>query len=230
MHAMMADVEKDIEALDHVNLMQLKNSGKTLKAEVPEDEAAAPVIDPEVVKARVYGNVGSADRLKGWLHTDAEANLITAADYRKMTQAIDAFQNSPDPYGSKQPRIKAMVITSEDEILSPKDSAIVTSDSVPDKTMASSSLKSMDSKYLSHVHKKDVLRAIDAIQSAGVVVRNHEVDIGYSVLGAYEQHTLELKPVDGSPSSIKFTLPIVEDDGTFMAGGNKYLMRKQRVD
>ena len=225
---MMADVEKDIEALDRLSLVHLKDQGKSLSAEEPEVEEQ--IIDIEAVKAKVYEDKVPAVRLKQWIQEDAEANLITAADYRKMEQVVNAYASSTDPYGSNQPRLEAMAIKPEDIALTPESSAIITTESVPDKSMASSSIRDFDRQYLKTVHRKDVLSAVDSLQSAGVLIRGHEVDITHSALGSYEEHTLDIKPVDGAPSTVRFTLPVVSEDGTFMAGGNKYLMRKQRVD
>lgn len=226
--SMISEVEKDIDALDRINLIQLRNSGKSLTAE--ESPTTPIAVDPDEVRAKVYAKVESSEALKLRLHRDAETNLITAADYRKMVQAIDTYRASEDPYGSKQKRIEAMVITPEHLAITKEEARLVVGDAVPDKSMAEASLNVFDSKYINTVYKKDVLRSIDSLQSAGVVVRNHEIDVSHSALGSYEHHTLELKPIDGAPSSIRFTLPIVDEDGTFMAGGNKYLLRKQRVD
>ena len=223
------DLEKDMEALDRISLTQLKNSGVKLNAvdeEVPQEKP----ISREEVKAKVYSPKEPIDLLKKRLDEDAEANLLTAADYRKLQESVAKYRESEDPYGSKKPRIEAMVITPDDTVLKKEDTAIVVGDEVPDKTMAGSALQQFDRQYLKKVYKKDILKAVDSIQAVGVTIRRHEIDVTHSALGSYEHHTLEIKPVDGAPSTLQFTFPKIEEDGTFLAGGNKYLMRKQRVD
>ena len=227
--SMMEEIEKDIEVLDRLNLVQLKNAGIKATQEA-EPEAPAIVIDPEVIKAKVYQAVSPAGLLKARIDEDAEANIITAADYRKIEQSMITYQNSEDPYGSKLPRVKRMIITPEDTVLTKESCAIVTKDNVPDKTMASSSLQQYDRQYLKKVFKKDMLQMIDSVQAAGVVIKRHEVDVAHSVLGSYEHHTLEIKPIDGAASTLQFTLPIVDEDGSFSAGSNKYRLRCQRTD
>lgn len=225
---MMEDVEKDIEALDKLSLVHLKQVGVKLNA--PEQEAEAePVVDVEAVKKKLLP-VSPTERLRQRLSEDAEANLVTAADYRKMEQSLKAYEESPDPYGSKLPRIQAMVIHPEDVALPAEDTTIVVGEEVPDKTMAHSTLQEYDRHYLHKTYKKDILQAVDSLHAVGVSVRRHEVDVTHSALGSYEHHTLELKPIDGAPSTLQFTLPVVDEDGTFLAGGSRYLLRKQRVD
>lgn len=224
----MDEVEKDIEALDRLSLTQLKNQGTKLNAEDPLIEE--DLIDLNQVRAQVYQTKTPSDRLKDWISEDAEANLITASEYRKLEQAIESYKESKDPYGTETPRIQAMVIREEDIVLSSEKTKIELDDTVPDVTMGNSTLKAFDTQYLRTVYKKDILKAIDSIQNAGVVIKNHEIEVRHSALGSYEHHRLELKPVDGMPSTIQFTLPQVDEDGTFLAAGNRYLLRKQRVD
>jgi hypothetical protein len=227
-------IEEDIEALDHVSMVQLKNRGVNVSVQEEEAEAEVPEkelqIDPEEIKAKVLAVETPTEKLARMISQDAEANLITAAEYRKMQQDIQAYSTTKDPYGTDKPRKEAMVIKPEDLVFSKEAKDIPLSDSVPDKTMGASSLQAFNKQYVKNVMRKDVLAAVDGLQSAGVIIRNHEVNISTTALGTYENHKLELKPIDGKPSTISFTLPVVNKDGTFLAGGNKYLMRKQRVD
>jgi len=225
---MLDELEKDMEALDRISLVHLKNSGE--KMDATGGPAVEITLDSRSVREEVYKTLSAEEALKSRIREDAEANLITASDYRKYEEAIKAYQESPDPYGGKEPRIKAMVIKPEELIITPEESKIVLTSATPDTTMGESTLKTFDKKYIRTVHRKDILQAIDAIQGTGVVIRNHEVEIRHSVLGVYEHHRLEIKPIDGAPSTLQFTLPVVEEDGTFTAGGNKYLLRRQRVD
>jgi hypothetical protein len=226
--SMLDELEKDMEALDRISLVHLKNSGESVDATGgPKVEIT---LDGHAVRSEVFKTLSSQEMLRDRIRADAEANLITASDYRKYEEGIQAYQESPDPYGGKDIRVKAMVIQPEELTISPEESQIALTSATPDKTMGESTLKTFDKKYIRSVHRKDILQAIDAIQATGVVIRNHEVEIRNSVLGVYEHHRLEIKPIDGAPSNLQFTLPVVEEDGTFTAGGNKYLLRRQRVD
>lgn len=231
------ELEKDTAALDVISLVQLKNKGvlkkDAVQAETSQDEGIPEYqasIDPEEVRKQVYGSSTPSEALRRKLESHAEVDLITAADYRKMAQAVETFNQSKDPYGSEQTRKDAALIEPSLLVITENQAAIPISEGVPDKTMGQSTLNVYDRHYLKEVLRKDVLNAVDSLQAVGVVVKNHEITVAHSVLGTYETHRLELKPIDGAPSVVSFTLPTVEKDGTFSAGGNRYLMRKQRVD
>lgn len=226
---LLEDIEADIEALDRISLIQTKNVGVKLADTTPE-APELPTIDPHAVRAKVYGSKQPSDQLKSLIAEQAEANLITASKYRKMEQAIGQYQKSTDPYGSHQSRLKAMEIKPEEIVITDEEAKIIVSEATPDQTMAASTLRKLDQKYISQVMRKDVLHAVDSLQNAGVIIRRHEIDVTHSVLGGVERHTLELEPIDGQPSTIRFSLPVVNEEGKFLANGNWYAMRRQRVD
>lgn len=103
-------------------------------------------------------------------------------------------------------------------------------DGVIDQSMLSSSLHVFDSMYIRKTLRKDIVNAVSAIQRAGVIVDDYKVEDVETYLDSYEQHTVRLIPITGKPTTIKFKIPKVNDDGVFKAGGVKYRMRKQRGD
>lgn len=219
------EIEADIRALDAISLTKLREDvAENVKEKVQVQ------LTSEEVRERAFKPRSPAESLKIKISQRQDAGLISAADLRRFNEDIEKYAQTDDPYGSGQKRAIAMQIKPEHIEISDDETKIVTSSAVPDKTMASSTLQVFDKKYLKEVHRKDILKAVDSIQKTGVVIRNHEIEVVHSALGSYEKHVLEIKPIDGVSSSVKFTLPIVDEDGTFMAGGNKYKMRKQRVD
>ena len=221
------DLDKDIQTLNTLSLRHLRDSGIKLKEDL---EVIENTKTKEEVTADIYQSAPSTDRLLARLEDEAEYNLITAADYRKFKETVNKYKESKDPYGTPTTRAEAMVIRPADVEITPVETEIVVGSEVPDKTMAQSTLKEFDRQYVSKVFRKDVLRAIDSVQATGVAIRRHEIDTRHTALGTYETHQLELKPINGAPSVVQFTFPKIEADGTFMAGGNKYRLRTQRVD
>ncbi len=227
---LMKTVEADIEALDRISLVQLKNKGITDPDEDGALEKPETPIDVDALKAAIYTSRTGSEVVSAMLVDNAESNMVTAADFRKMNVILGEHLNSDDPYGSGLKRKEASLIKKEELVITPENKQIVTSGTVPDKTMASSSLTAFNKSYVRHVMRKDILNVVDGIQQAGVLIKKHEITEMTSALGTYEQHRLELKPIDGQPSAISFTLPKVNEDGTFIAGSNKYLQRKARAD
>lgn len=219
------NIDDDLKVLDKLSMKKLAQFEKNDDLPAPEIQ-----LSREEIFTNITRKVAPHEALQQSLGVLAENGEISAADYRKAMQAQESFLNSPDPYGSNQSRKDAEVLKKEDVLITDADSEIVLPAGVPDATMGKSSLKAFDRKYLKTVYRKDMLRMISHLQKAGVIIRDHDIEISHSALGSYEQHVLELKPINGQPSPLKFTLPIPGPEGTFMAGGNKYILRKQRVD
>lgn len=222
--SIMGDIDKDLEELDRLSTQQIA------RMDVEENPETETPIDREVILAKVNTTPKPVEVLKAKLADDAEKNLLTAAEYRKINEEIDNYRKSKDPYGTNKPREEAMLIRPEDVAISDNDAEIKTGSEVPSKDMAASTLQAFDRKYIKEVLRKDVLSMIDGIQVSGVVIRNHEITRHHSVMGSHDVHTLELRSVSGKTSNIKFSLPVVDEEGVFVASGNKYLLRKQRVD
>ena len=103
-------------------------------------------------------------------------------------------------------------------------------DGVIDQSMLSSSLQVFDSGYIRKTMRKDIVNAVMGIQKAGIIVDDYKVEKVETYLDSYEIHTVKLIPITGKPTTVRFRIPIVNEDGVFKAGGVKYRMRKQRGD
>ncbi len=233
------DIEESLKSIDEdLKILETVTARKMLEKGISVDKTGIvehqDVVREEVPLAELQKKIFHLDDvetvLNQHLETQADYGLIDTTSYRNFTKDIEAFKKSADPYGSGETTMKAMEITPEMLTLDKTKSTIEASSMVQDKSMLESTLLSFDSDYISKIHKKDMLSMVFGLQRAGIVIRNHDVVMEHSALGGYEYHTLEMKPVDGQLSTIRFKVPIVNDDATITASGNKYSMRKQRVD
>lgn len=230
-------VEKEMDEIDAI-------SSKFEQLDLEEDEIVEPsegeddedILDdePEYTQEEVLKEI-SVDRqdnqeLKVKVEELAEEGNLNAANYKKLVKEIEEFTSSKDPYGSGLNRTQAAKVSKEDVELDAEKTKIVSSDVVMDQSMNESTLMSYDYDYITKVAKKDTLNMVSAVQRSGVVVRKHEVEEDNSILGDVEHHTIELRPIDGVVSTLHVKVPKVSPSGEFTANGNKYVMRKQRVD
>lgn len=228
-------IDADLKILDRLSLERIKNRGMADKLDQDHQEEKktdGPIV-PEVSDeelAKIFEAKTPERILQEKLYENLKTGLITPTAYRKHTEQIEAFGKSADPYGSGKPRAEAKIVTKEDINISEKDSEIMVGQEVPDRTMAEARFKNYTKNYLKKVLHKDVLQVIDHLQTAGVSVRKHEVTRTKTVLGEHEHHRLEIKPFDGEASVIKFSLPVVNKDGTYNVSGSKYQLRVQRTD
>ena len=229
----LTDLDADLQVLEHINKTQLKNKGIIVgdKGEF-NDEIPEPEVEytTEELRAMVFIPKSTEDTLKNHLDTFAEYGLLSANDYKKAMKDMENFKNMKNPYNSKEKLVDFMQIEHSDIQIDKSKSEIVTSDNVLDSSMKESSLLSFSSDYIDKVMKKDILNMVSSLQKTGVIIKRYEIEKDISALGEYENHVLELKPIDGVSSVVRFRIPKVEDDSTMTIGGNKYIMRLQRVD
>jgi hypothetical protein len=226
------DIDTDIDSLEIINKKQLQEKGQVFRNdEIESIEVVDEVeIDVDTLRSKVYGNVTPASVLRNKIDEAADVGIISAADYKKLIKDSAKYGNMPDPFGSSQPVSKKAIVTLEDIKIDDEKKSIVSSENVLDPTINASSLQCYDSDYVKNVYEKDMLMLISDIQKAGIVIQDHEIETQTSALGSIEHHTLTLKPIDGSPCSISFQVPKVDENGVMKVSNNLYSLRKQRID
>ena len=167
------------------------------------------------------GVKAAADRL-------VDAGAITAAEYRRHLKLSDSFKRLKNPVGTGTLedllKIDPAVINGVEQMEIPDRETVF------DKSMLKTTLKHMDKTYVNKVLHRDIANVVMSIQRGGISVTNYDVEKVVDAASKYEIHTVKLVPVAGQPSTFRFKLPIVEDDGTFTNAGVKMRMRKQRAD
>lgn len=159
----------------------------------------------------------------------AAAGLLSAAEFRRFATKAERFKKMTDPFSGEGTLAEAIKIEPEDLLI--KDRKL-TDDirGVLDKSMLSSSLEQLDAKYIKDILNKDIANMVLMFQRAGVIVDNYTVTDHEDFNDSYKVHSVRLIPVTGEPSTVKFRIPNVSEDGTFKAGGVIYRMRRQHCD
>lgn len=228
------EIENELDEGDTIAKNNLKNKGIEIDEDgnlILEEERVRHEYTPEQLHEKIYSVKTDDEIITAELEKQADYGLIGAAEFRKLSAEVNKYALSKDPYGSaKTVDEMARILPEELKFDENKIKINAPKDLVHDESMVQSSLLAYDSQYIKHVMKKDMIACVKHIQKAGVIVRNHTVEIDHSALGTYENHTLELKPIGGAPSTVRFRLPVVKEDGTFISSTNKYSMRKQRID
>lgn len=159
----------------------------------------------------------------------AEDGLLSAAEYRRMDRVAEAYKTLPDPYTGKGNLLDQAKIDPKDlEIEGP--TTFSDNEAILDKSMLETTIQDFDSRYTKNIMSKDTTNMVLGLQRAGVAVTGYEVEEIRDVANRYQSHTLRITPVTGKPSTIRFKLPVIEEDGTYLANGVKYRLRKQRAD
>lgn len=230
--AQLATLDEDIKVLDDVSKRKMKERGVHIEknGEVQIETTTPVELQLHEIQQKVYASSNAETVLREQVEAQVDYGLLSASDYRNFVRDIETFKTSKDPYGSGVSVLEAKEISTEVLQLNEEKTKIVASDIVQDKSMLQSSLQSFDHDYVNNVLKKDMLSMVYELQRSGIAIRKHSVEVEHSALGSYESHTLEFKPVDGQVSTVRFKVPVINEDGTFLANSNKTVMRKQRVD
>ena len=99
-----------------------------------------------------------------------------------------------------------------------------------DKTMIQTSLLDFDHRYVKDVMQRDVANMAVSLQNAGVLVQDYRVHEVEDITGGRMEYAIKVKPLQGTPSTLRFKMPRVEKDGSYRINGVTYRTRKQRGD
>lgn len=162
----------------------------------------------------------------------AGSGILTAGELRLATKRADTYKTLKDPRDPKKLFIDNLTVTDEDIRLD-GDTQIandVVKALVPDETMHQSSLKQFDSKYIKEVMPKHIAMTVMEVAKAGVTVQDYDIERVKNINDDFEIHSVRLTTVAGKQSTLRFRLPVVDENGEFKAGGVKSRMRKQWAD
>ena len=159
-----------------------------------------------------------------------EAGVISVAEAKRFARLADKYKEIRSPWSKGETLEQFLVIPPEDLVIDPEKTKLPDIEGVLDKSMLNSSLLEMDSKYLEKVFHKDLVAVILSLQRAGVAITDIEVSNVTDAVNKYEVLTIKLVPVGGKPTTINIPLPKIQPDGTWIAHGVKYRLRKQRKD
>lgn len=161
--------------------------------------------------------------------TLANKGLLSAAEVRRMTTLANRYKSNKAMDTGET--IEKYIDIPPEELVIPVDVRITPKLSgVHDESMAFSSLNRFDKDYIEKTLHKDVHGALMCYQNAGVAVRDIKVVTSETLNDEVIIYSASLTPVIGRESTIRFTIPKVNPDGSYLAGGTKYRMRKQRGD
>ena len=158
----------------------------------------------------------------------ASKGVLSVAEHRRLFRVSDSFKSLTNPYNSSQSLEEAMTMTEADVIVEPD---VLTDDAVVvDKSLTLSRVDAMERQYIQKVMKKDILRVVMSMQRAPVAITDYRIEEEKDAMNDREIHTVRFVPAVGKPSTVKFSIPRLRDDGTFLYNGTSYRMRKQRAD
>lgn len=215
-------VNADLDAMEKISTSviqadeeeeELDEVSKLNPAPIPVPDLKRPTLDEAVMRV---------------VNRQAEEGLLTAAQFRNFEAASSAYKKIIAPDGVST--LEEYVSIPPETLKISKSAEMADIPTVPDKSMLKTSLAEFDERYIAEVFQRDVASMGLAVQHAGVAVADYRVEEINDIMGPYTIHSMRLLPTEGSASTVHWKLPIIEPDGSYMANGTKYRLRKQRGD
>ena len=210
------EIEKQLEA----DLAELENISKNVIGDL-DDEGEVVSKAPIVIEEQTLesGVMNVCNRL-------ADNGMLSAAEYRRYEELAKSYRKIPAPDGNGTLAdfmvIKPETLVIENPPMMPDRPTIL------DKSMLHSSLNEFDKKYIKEVLHKDVANMVMNVQNAGIAVTGYDVERTETIMGNFDEFTIKVKPVEGAASTLRFTLPAMEEDGSWRANSVRYKLRKQK--
>lgn len=201
----------DLETISNTHIGELNSDGDKVEQTVVINEN--PTLEDGVMNV--------CDRL-------ADAGLLSAAEYKYYGDISKSYRKILAPGGKET--LDTFIDVKPETLVISESAEIKDIKTVTDKTMLKSSLLDFDRRYIKEVMPRDVASMVLSVQNAGIAVTGFETERVENVMGSFEAYTIKVKPVDGAPSTLRFELPTIDDDGVYTANGTRYKVRKQRGD
>lgn len=213
-----SEIDKDLDSLERLN--------KEETAEESAQKANTTGYTPYEAKQLGYEDsvVLAADNL-------ARQGRLSAAEHRRLVQLSSKYKTIKSPFGNGTTTLdKEAIISPEELALADKNPLMDSIKGVTDESMLSNSLKNFDADYIRKYMHKDITGMVLQLQKAGIIIQNYTVQHVEDFTDSFDLHTVSVVPVMGKPTTLRFRLPRVNENGHFRAAGVKNRMRKQRGD
>ncbi len=217
----LAELDEDMEQLN-VNDAERTNSktGDTQPTDL--DGSTAPIASFDAPRSVEQTIMAQADTLDNM-------GVLAPSEYRKVIKLLEKNKALKEPFGGDKTMADFGTVHPDETILRDVNQ-LPDSNTMIDKSMRDASLKDFDTRYIESFLRRDTVGAVTAIQKAGLIISDYQVEVEENVLGKYELHSARFSPLTGLPSTLRFKIPVPDASGKIKSGGTDYRYRKQRVD
>ena len=196
----------------------------------PESEPVESTVPIETIQQHYLTHIPEDQKILNTLERYKNAKILNATDYKSNMRSFERFQNMKNPYGTNEKLNEYVKIDPASLQITEEDKKLILSSAVVDPRMAESSITPLDKKYLKDIIRKDTLAVSKSLLNANLMIDDYTIDQHNDMLGAYEIHTIKVKPIIGPASTIHFKVPVVNEDGEMIMANKKFYLRKQRND
>jgi hypothetical protein len=206
-------IELDIEKLEELGALSFNNNKASLPVSDILKEQSDDALDANILE--------QLDKL-------AADGLLTPAELKRRQRQASMYRDLL--WGNTDEKIADYIKIDPNKQLIDQGPKFKDSNDIHDKSMLRCSLEDFGPKYINEFLSKDTAGCAMAIMRAGVSVTGYRVNVNEDAMGAHEEHTIKISPIVGVPSTLRFKVPVINEDGTFVSNGVKYRLKTQRGD
>lgn len=161
---------------------------------------------------------------------------ITAETIEKVPDITPAQKRRLTVIADKHGKVMIGDRTVQEILSDPVDTSTTTEeiscliDTIPDRSMLKSTVIDMDTLYIKHLAKKDMVQVITSFSKNGMFMVDYAEEPHVDELNRYTLHKVSYEDTHGKKHLVKYKLPIVDADGTFLINGIASRMKKQQVN
>lgn len=190
--------------------------------------ASEDLVEP-LLKA-IYEDTGHESELSDIIEQKAEAGYLSAVEYKQAKKLLANSANLKDPDGVKETLLEAATVTAEDLQFKENDITIADNPRVADKRMLTTKLKAFNRQYITKIMDPNIKACVVNLQRAGIFIQDYTIEHQEDVANDYKVHVVKLKPIDGNPSTIRFKIPTIDEEGNWKSSNQLYSQRSQLSD
>lgn len=220
-------IDKDLDLLEDYGVT-LDNSDLTEDLEKEEETEEVKLLNQDAIDSIVIQDIPGEpkDAYLIRISEAADKGDISANEYKK---ALEYIQMDKMPVIDGKSFTDYIRITEEDTKIVPEKLPVDES-VIVDKSMLKASLNNFDKQYVDKVMQKDIAAMFYNLLGAGVQVTNYHVEKVENLSDSYYDYQVQVKPLGGLAKTIRFKVPVINDEGIWKVGGCKYSTRKQKRD
>lgn len=168
------------------------------------------------------------DGILNYLEILSDAGMLSAAEYKRFQRLAEQYKTIPNPVGPGT--LADLMIIDPAKLNNLAGGEAPDSVSILNKDMLKTCLNNLDKNYIEGVLEADIANVVMSIQNTGVAVLDYNREEKQDAVTNYVVYSVQVQPVGGKVSTIRFRVPKLESDGTTLTNNVKSRVRKQRVD
>lgn len=186
------------------------------------DGRRAPTVPNNTVEAK------PEDGVNEYIEALSDAGMLTAAEYKRFKRLAEQYRQIPNPMGPGT--LLDLMTIDPAKLTNLSGGEAPDSISILNKAMLSTCLNNLDKNYIEHVLEADIANVVMSIQNTGVAVIDYQREERQDAVTRFVVYTVQVQPVGGKVSTLRFRIPKIDPDGTTLTNNVKSRVRKQRVD